>query len=81
MHSLKLCLLLPKHSPLVYTNIEMVGRRSAYAVEIRSYVLFNYGCILGIGYKDICDEMYPVYGHNEMSFSIVSCWFKKFKCG
>ena len=73
IHSRKLCLLLGKHSPLVYTNTKMV--------EILSYILVKNHCILGIGCTDICDEMYSVYGHNEMSFSKVSCWFKKFKCG
>ena len=57
----------------------MVGRRSEYAVEIRSYIKNR--CILGIGCKDIFDEICSVYGHNEMSFSTVIRWFKKFKCG
>ena len=57
----------------------MVGRRSEYAVEIRSYIKNR--CILGIRCKDIFDEICSVYGHNEMSFSTVFRWCKKFSCG
>ena len=61
----------------MYNNTKMVGRRSAYAVEIQFFIKNCY--ILGTRCEDIFDVICYVYGHNEMSFSTVTRWFKEFK--
>ena len=57
----------------------MVGKRSPFTDQIRSYV--ENRCILGIQAKDIFNEIRRVYGNNELSFSSVKRWCRKFKSG
>ena len=38
-------------------------------------------CILGIQAKNIFSEICRVYGNNDLSFSSVTWWCKKFKSG
>ena len=57
----------------------MVGKRSPFTDQIRSYIKNR--CILGIQAKDIFNEICRVYGNNELSFSSVTRWCKKFKSG
>ena len=47
--------------------------------KIRSYI--GNRCILGIQAKDIFNEICRVNGNNELSFSSVTRWCKKFKSG
>ena len=57
----------------------MVGKKSPFTDQIRSYIKNR--CILGIQAKDIFNEICRVYGNNELSFSSVTRWCKKFKSG
>ena len=57
----------------------MVGKRSPFTDQIWSYIKNR--CILGIQAKDIFNEICRVYGNNELSFSSVTRWCKKFKSG
>ena len=57
----------------------MVGKRSPFTDQIRSYIKNR--CILCIQAKDIFNEICRVYGNNELSFSSVTRWCKKFKSG
>ena len=57
----------------------MVGKRSPFTDQIRSYIKNR--CILGIQAKDIFSEICRIYGNNELSFSSVTRWCKKFKSG
>ena len=56
----------------------MVGRRSEYVIEIRSYIKNR---LLGIECKGIFDKICSFYGQNEMPFSSFIRWFDTFKCG
>ena len=47
--------------------------------KIRSYIKDR--CILGKQAKDIYNEICRAYGNNELSFSSVTRWCKKFKSG
>ena len=53
----------------------MVGKRSPFADQIKNR------CILCIQEKDIFNEICRVYVNNELSFSSVTRWCKKFKSG
>ena len=64
---------------LVYTKAKMFGKRSPFTDQIRSYI--KNPCILGIQAKDIFNEIFRVYRNNELSFSSVTRWCKKFKGG
>ena len=55
----------------------MVGKRSPFSDQTRSHIKNR--CILGIQAKDIFNEICRVYGNNELSFSSVTRWCKKFK--
>ena len=57
----------------------MVGKRSPFTDQIRSYIKNR--CILGIQAKDIFNEICRVYWNNELFFSSVTRWCKKFKSG
>ena len=61
----------------VYTKAKMVGERSPFTDKIRPYI--KHRCILGIQAKNIFNEICCVYGNNELSFSSVTRWCKKFK--
>ena len=57
----------------------MVGKRSPFTDQNRSYIKNR--CILGIQAKAIFNEICRVYGNNELVFSSVTRWCKKFKSG
>ena len=57
----------------------MVGKRSSFTDQIWSNIKNR--CSLGIQAKDIFNEICRVYGNNELSFSSVTRWCKKFKSG
>ena len=63
----------------MYTKAKIVGKRSLFTDQIRSYIKNR--CILGIQAKGILNEICRVYGNNELSFSSVTRWCKKFKSG
>ena len=56
-----------------------MGKGLLSLTKIRSYIKNR--CILGIQAKDIFNEICRVYGNNELSFSSVTRWCKKFKIG
>ncbi|XP_045167528.2 protein GVQW3-like [Mercenaria mercenaria] len=57
----------------------MAGKMFPFTYQIRSYIKNRF--ILGIQAKDIFNEICRVYGNNELSFSSVTRWCKKFKSG
>ena len=57
----------------------MVVKWSPFTDQIRSHI--KNCCILGIQEKDILNEICLVCGNNELSFSSVTRWCKKFKSG
>jgi len=57
----------------------MVGKKSAFATEIRAYI--KNCCFLGIGLTEIFREIYLIYGHGELSYASVTRWCKKFASG
>ena len=57
----------------------MVGKRSLKSEEIRVYIKNR--SKLGITSKEIFEELCTVYGQNEVSYSTVTRWVKKFKTG
>jgi len=54
----------------------MVGKKSAFAAEIRAYI--KKSCFLGIGPTEIIREICLIYGHGELSYASVTMWCKKF---
>ena len=63
----------------MYTKAKLVGKRSPFTDQIRSYIKNR--CILGIQAKEIFKEICRVYGNKKLSFSSVTWWCKKFKSG
>ena len=63
----------------MYTEAKMLGKRSPFTEQIRSYI--KNCCILDIQAKEIFNEIYPVYGNKKLSFSSITWWCKKFKSG
>jgi hypothetical protein len=61
----------------VYAQAKMVGKRSPFTDQIRSYIKIR--CILGIQAKDIFNKICRVYWNNVLSFSSVTRWCKKFQ--
>ena len=57
----------------------MVGKRSPFTDQIRSYIKNR--CILGIQAKYIFNDICRFYGNNELSFSSATWWCKKSKSG
>lgn len=57
----------------------MVGKKSAFAAEIRAYIKNR--CIMGVGPKEIFNEICSIYGSSELSYASVTRWCKKFASG
>lgn len=57
----------------------MVGKRSPFSGDIRAYIKNR--CILGIRPKDIFNELCRIYGKDELSYSSVFRWCKRFNTG
>ena len=60
-------------------KLKWLGKGLLSLTKLWSYV--ENRCILGIQAKDIFNEIRRVYGNNELSFSSVKRWCKKFKIG
>ena len=57
----------------------MVGKRSINSAKIRSYIHTRYK--LGIKAKEIYHEICDAYGTNEVSYTTVTRWIRRFKKG
>lgn len=68
-----------KHIIVIHTVCKMVGKRSVKAAEIRGYIKTR--VLLGYSVKEIFNDLCAVHGHNEVSYTTVSRWVKKFKSG
>ena len=60
-----------------YTNIKMVGKRSAKADAIKGYI--KTCSHLGVCAREIYQELYTAYGQDEI-LHMRACRVKKFKC-
>ena len=60
-------------------KLKWLGKGLPSLTKKRSYIKNR--CILGIQAKDIFNDICRVYGNNELSFSSVTRWCKKFKSG
>lgn len=57
----------------------MVGNRSSNSAKIRGYISTRYK--LGLTATEIYKEICEAYGHNEVSYTTITRWIKKFKSG
>lgn len=57
----------------------MVGNISVNSAKIRGYILTRYK--LGLGAMEIYKEICEAYGYNEVSYTTITRWIRKFKSG
>ena len=57
----------------------MVGKRSGNSGKIWAYILA--WCKLELNAREVYKEICEVYAHNEVSYTTVARWIRKFKCG
>jgi hypothetical protein len=76
---IKICLFSYVNSPLYIGYSYTIIQKWLEEFEIRFYM--KNPCILGIGCKDIFEEICSLNGQNEISFSLIIRRVNKIKCG